>query len=300
MDIDTDGLLVTCIGFRPEALKEPSGVCFQVKGAGSLGFSKYEITLGDSDRGPLFHVRQRVEDLFTVVFSRAAPYSSPGITSGIIFDRTLKEDAPADSLGARLQEKEGAARANEMKAERLAIPSTYINLLWKAHNKVMRVKYKLEHFQELPSFNVASTKIAAFAEAFRDEVKALADVTRHAFRHVRTFFQFQHGHRNTIQEDVDYGKTEAVREAVHVHLNSMIFNKFHMHLVSSVSGSLGAQVGVDNCSIYCDPSFLVTQRGNCKALRLSWHWRLRSTGARSAPQFEGACSLAVDEKPYRL
>lgn len=230
VDIDTDGFLVTCVGFHPECWRESEGLRFKVKGVGPLKPGKYEIACPVAEqRQPM---RRRVENLHTIVFDAAGGEGSPGVTAGLMFMRTVSK-APMDE--------------QETHAERRVISTFYIQLLHAAHSAVAKAKLTLEQFENEDYITVPSLKVHEFAQAFRRGIESLPEAQQQTFgiQSMRTFFQLQHGHRNLMEEMLRHGVNEVLAPspaAVLKRLQGAVFDRFDMALVTSVSVQLGKKL----------------------------------------------------------
>ena len=254
---DTDGLfLTTCEGFHPDCWLDSEGIRFRVRGLRrGLDKSKYEITYSGSEQAE----KRKARKLFSVMISAAT--ESPGISLGLIFETTEHRQHPAGS-----PEKE---RQDDQERE---ICEGYLRLLYHAYCVTSSVRVELKDFKEMEFFSVSSLSMETFVGAFcRKQQELLSDPSEQellhpAFRSVRTFFQLQHGHRNLVKVFTPTAEPKHMESgAVIERLRGAAFHRFNMDMVTSVSISLGAQVGVRNATIYTNMNFIKAQHGQIQA-----------------------------------
>jgi hypothetical protein len=253
---DTDGVAVTCVGFRPDALKD-IGVSIQHKETQSVPDScPYTMTLplGSHDSAGKILRTAKLKDIATLVMS-----SDPGLQIVLGFP-TLRATPKQNNSVGRCR-----ARVSE------AMRQCHMELLLRATNGIMAGRGReMEQFQLQDTTFVSDTDLARFSEIYREHIEEVSQRygCEFEFEHMRTFFLYQHGQRNTFFKVVNGAivsrptgvvqvPTEA--QAIRDHVRKNFTSKLHLKHVQAVSLSLAVQTGFYGRSIYVLEKFAKEQ-----------------------------------------
>ena len=275
--LDCDGFMVISKpGMHLDALTpegSTGGINFDVTGASNIGDSKYLICPGnafDGEGQPLNREPVRLDSLPRVGIS--GERGAAGVAIGLVFV----------GLNAEL--------------DRAALRKCHQTISHKAYTRSTGKLLSSENFQALHRVSLsAGADLKRFCESYRElissESRLHGPAIEEAFEHIRTYFLFQHGNRNSISSSLSESRSigspvtneerSKMLQDSRAWVQRNVQGKFDLAHVQSVSLQVAFQFSILGATLYAKKSFFRSEYGPVRGTSGYSMVRVESTHFRS-------------------